>query len=781
MKAMNSILIRTLLVMLLILSARFPAFAQFSSTGASGLVVNADQMSSDFKSKTTQLKGNIQIVFQGQHLSAETASIDYKNKRIEARGKVRLQSATVYAEATHIVVNYEADTAWLQDGFIQSGQVVFEGKEIQKTGPNTYIATDAKYTACASCPPAWNFSGKKIEAELGGYARITRPVMRIGGIPVMILPGILVPLKSARQSGVLVPSLDTTKTGGLALGQSFFWAKSRSEDMTFTGKYYELRGLKGETEYRYVLTDTSKGKLRTAYLSDRVLAKEYIREGLSGEVDRWYAYYEHYYDLPDNFIQRVKLSQISDLRYLRDFPDDMEGHGHAALENKVSLTKNYQGQHLSAEAAYNLNLLNYYPLSENDEAVHRFPSINYSITEKRVFGLPLLFGMNAEYTNFARTQFSYDDISTAGCRGGLTRCPTMNDSGHINRDGKFNPNNDIIRTGQRLDVRPTIALPLQVFKIFDVIPRASFREMQYRFNLDENVASGNYANSAAQRYLETEVLVRTKLNHVYGSLERPDAQRIKHEIEPELGFSNIPWARRAEHDFFGAFAGQRYSKIYEPISDKDVIGKNGLQFDYHDRIFDKKLIDFGVTNRLTRKRWSNGIPQYERLGTFRLSQSYDLYEARTDKPQPWSAVDAVLKVKLKNFETVTEASHNGYAKVTNMNSRVRLFNEYGNFVQASYDRIYLIDEENLVTSRDQTENIGFGLGFRTKYLDLSGQIDYSAVTDKVLSWQYIADLKPPGNCWTIRIGHKEVIGGMPEFRFNMSFDFGGEEIKKFNN
>ena len=85
----------------------------------SGVIVNADQMNADFKNKTTQLRGNVQFVFRGQHLSCDKATIDYKNQRIEAEGRVRLQSETAYAEATHLILNYNNDTATLDEGFIQ--------------------------------------------------------------------------------------------------------------------------------------------------------------------------------------------------------------------------------------------------------------------------------------------------------------------------------------------------------------------------------------------------------------------------------------------------------------------------------------------------------------------------------------------------------------------------------------------------------------------------------------------------------------------------------------
>ncbi len=735
-----------------------------------GLVVNADQMSSDFRAKSTTLKGNIQIVFRGQHLSCDQAKIDYRKKEIVAQGNVKLQTPTLYAEATALTLNYEADTAVMENGIIQSGQVVFEGSRIEKTGPNTFVAENAQYTACASCPPAWSFSGRKIEAELGGYAKISRPVMRIGGIPFIILPGILVPLKSARQSGFLVPSLDYSSTGGLAISESFFWAIDQSKDATLTAKYYELRGLKGQAEYRYVLSEQSNGALQTGYIKDRAFTNEYK---LSKDVDRWFLQYQHYFALPDNFIQRANIRQASDLRYLRDFPDELEGHGDPAIESRVSLTKNLPGQHLSIEAAHYKNLLKTYPLAENDDSVHRFPEIRYSITDKRILNSPLLFRLDASYVNFARDNFGYDDMSLVGCPGGIAYCASVGSKGEILRDGSFDPTQDKIRTGQRFDFKPTLALPFSLFRFIEVVPQVTYRETQYRFQLDEISASSNYSRSAAQRYLETEISAKTSLSRVFGNLSDANGTRIKHEIEPQISFSTLPWVRRADHSFFGEFAGQRYSRIYEPISDTDLYGRNKLQFDYNDRIFDKQLVELALTNRLTRKRWRNGFPSYERIANFRLSQSYDINESKTERPQPWSAINGLLNIKIDNFETYTTASYNPYAKVTNTSARVKFFDELGNYLQTSYERIYLINEENEVTDRNQTENIGLGLGLDSRYAGLEGQVDYSAVSSKILSWQYVALLKPPGNCWTIRLGHKQVIGGEPEFRFNFSFDFGG--------
>lgn len=734
---------------------------------------SADQLFTDFKNKVSVLKGHVQVIFKGQHLTCDEATIDFKTKKIVASGHVQLQSPTAYAEGSRLELNYESNTAILEDGFIQSGQVIFEGKKIERTGPLTYVATEAQYTACVSCPATWSFSGKMIDAELGGYAKIRRPVLSVGGIPIFILPSIMVPLKSARQTGLLVPRWGVSDRGGIDIEDSFFWAIDRSQDLTVTAKYYQFRGPKGLGEYRFVLSDQSRGDLKGAYLKDRAFEIP--------SLDRWFLRYEHYLGLPEGWVQRARVRLISDLRYLRDFPTEIEGHGDPALDNELSLTKNTTSQHLSIKAEQNVNLLKEYALASEDDGVSRFPEMHYALVDTRILDSSLLFRFETTYTHFARQQYNYDDLTqNSGCPGGVAHCAIVGSEGQIARDGQFDANQDIIRTGQRLEVKPSLSMPFQIYRKFDVIPEVIFREMQYRFDIDGLHGVSGYSPTAAQRSIEANVSLRTTFSKIFGTGSSPQDDRFKHEIEPEITYSNIFWKRRPENAFFGDFGGQRYARIYEPISDRDLFDRNRLQFDYFDRIFDKDLVELALTNRLVRKRWRDGSPNYERLASLRLSQSFDIDESRTERRQPWSAINSLLNMHLDNFETYTFASYNPYAKVTNTSSRIKIFNPRGNFAQFTYERIYIIDEDNVVTPQNQTENLGLGLGFSTKFIDLVGQIDYSNITSKILSWHYVASLKPPGNCWILQFGHQQVSAGRPEFRMNVEFNFGGEDAKKFS-
>lgn len=758
------------LFFLLLISIGIPVLAQSSVTD--GVLINADSMYRDLDKKIVKLSGNVQVVFQGQHLSCDEAVLDLRAQTITAEGHVILSNERVHIEGDRIVFNYKQDVGHIYKGFVQSGRAIFEGDVIEKVARDRYLATNAEYTACETCPPGWSFSGNRIDAELGGYARIQNPIFRIAGVPVLVLPSIIVPLKSSRQTGFLVPKGGASVVGGLEIAESYFWAINRSQDLTLTGRWYEFRGLKGQGDYRYVLSEKSRGQLQGAWMRDRAFLHEYTN--LPQDFDRWYLWYNHHHEMPENYVSRMDIKGISDLRYPRDFSKEILDHGDPAIENKASISKLRDDDYFSAEIAFYTNLLRAYPAADNSDAVHRFPEIRYSFKETQLGENGPSLSLDLDYANFARNH-QYDDLTLDG--SGNLQPIGIGSEGQIQRDGKFDIGTDRYRTGQRLDIRPTIAYPFQIAKKFDVVPSVSFRETQYGFHPSNQAVSDGFSPTAARRYLQTDLRARTEFSAIFGDLSDPKSNRWKHSIEPEVSYSQIPWIRTPNHPFFGNFLGLPYARQYQPVNDSDIANTNSkIQFDYQDRTFERKVVDFALTNRLTRKIWLNGQPDYKTIGIFRLSQAYDFYEAQSATPHPWSSLNALLDVRLDHFETYTTAAYNGYAKVSDISSRVRFMNSPRNYLQVAYTRNYILTDRYEVAQNGETRNVGLGAGFITKYIEAEGQMNFNATNWEVQSWKYNLNIRPPGRCWVIRIEHHLPVGGTSEIGGSLNFDFGGDAI-----
>lgn len=743
----------------------------------------------DNEKEVAELEGNIQIVFRGQHIKADKARVLLRSRQVELFGNVEVVDAKNTIVGEQVILDYESNTGIIYNGYVQSGSVMFSGSILQKTGDSDYVASSADYTACTNCPASWSFSGTTVRAELGGYAYIKNAVLRFGPVPVFWLPYLIVPLKSDRESGLLTPSFEISDKGGFAYSIPYFWAISRSTDATFEFKDYSKRGLKGLGEYRYVINENSQGAFNFGSIFDKAFAEDdrlnlYRPDNEKNDpLQRWFLRYEHYFEMPEGGVHRTQVNLASDLQYPKDFPTETLNHGDSAMENRVSYSKNTSIQHYSVDTSYYQNLLHGNPLSGNTDAVHRMPEFRFSQAQQNINNTNFIYSFDFNLTNFARSENAYDDMDQQTINNTVVRFPknTCNkpnweDDNNCKRvyDGHFDPAMDLIRTGQRLDFRPAVYYPIKVGDGLDLVPKLSYRETHYNFNIDTD-------SYLIRRYLRTEFTGRANLSAIYGNSSDTTTSTYKHEILPEFTYTNLPWFSQGDHPFFGtgSVSEAPYSSR-DSINDLDISGNYGVQFDYNDRVYDRTLLTFAVTNKLTEKRWLNKTPEYRQIGYLTLSQSYDpIQEKKTGVAEPWSDLTATLDIRVDKLQTYAIFNYFPYHNVTNSSSRFRILNDLGQFLQVQLTRQYSITPGKAVDTSNRQEDYTISAGFISRYLNLMGKFVYDANWVEatggkpVKSWAYIAQLKPPGDCMMVTFIHDQVTGGDTNFKFNFSFNFDG--------
>lgn len=768
------------------------ALAQ-ASAKIQGLLVQADSLSRDGDKDLVELEGHVQIIRETQHISCAKARIFLRSKRVELFGQVRMISPKSTVGGDMVTLDYETNTGMIYNGFVQSGSVIFEGKILQKIGEDEYFVSEADYTTCTNCPASWSFSGYKIRAELGGYAYIKNSLLKFGGVPVLWLPYLIVPLKSDRQSGLLTPEFEQSSGGGFAYSQSFFWALSRSEDATLGIKNYEKRGLKGFLNARYVLAEDSLGEFNTAFIRDNAFRNNEMLNrfrSLSNQgdsINRWYLNYSHYYELPNGYTHRTQLNNASDLLYAKDFPLETGNFGDSAMENRVSVSKNEESTHWHIDGSYYINLLRSDPLGGNDDAVHRLPEIRYSKTQRLWPDSNLAYSLDLNYVNFARNSKGYDDLTVQPVGSETTYIRHIRNQGtddytcenspscKLDPDGQYDPYIDLLRTGQRLDFKPTFSYPMQLFDGIDIFPKLTYQETHYSFDAGED-------RTAFRRFLRAELTARATLGSVYGNLKDPLSDRILHEIQPELKYTRIPWIYQARHPFFSFDpASDLPVSSNTVVNDGDLGGKSGLQFDSLDRVYDAHRVTLGFVNRWVEKRWRQHIPEFRQIALLKISQSYDIYQASLNDTtrEPWSSIDTVLNINANQFETYANFSYFPTQQVTNTSARVRLSNEIGQFFQLGLTRAYNIVAGQEVDSKTRSEDYTVAAGLQTPHLNLMGKLIYdgnwvnSQNNRQIKSWAYIAQFKPPGNCWMITLIHDQATAGDTNFRLGTEFNWDG--------
>jgi LPS-assembly protein len=767
-------------------------------TKLQGIVISADSTMRDNEKDTAELEGNVQIISGAQHIKADKAIVFLRKKNVQLYGHVEITSAKNRIVGDQVFLDYENNTGVIYNGLVTSGNVVFSGDVLEKTGESEFFVNHADYTSCTNCPSTWSFNGTTIRAELGGYAYIKNAVLRIADIPIFWLPYLVVPLKSDRQTGLLTPEFESSNNGGFAIAQPFFWAINRSSDATATVKNYDYRGLKLLGEYRYVLNDNSKGSLEFASIYDRAFGVDprlnnYRDPSQSGQpIERWFTRYEHYYEMPDNIIQRADVNLASDLQYPKDFPLETLNFGDPAMENRFSFTKNTKDQVFFVDSSYYVNMLQGDPLSGNDNAVHRLPELHFSQVEKNIGHSDFIYNIDLDYVNFTRSGNAYDDmvyktvngtntrVVHNACANGDTDVPNWQDRKDCHQvyDGSYDSTTDLMRTGQRLDFKPGIYYPIKVVDGFDITPGLSYRETHYYFNVGDDA-------DYVRRYLRDQISARMSFSSIYGDTVNPKATRYKHEIIPEISYTNIPWIEQRNQPFFGN--APLDAAPYSPqdyITDGDLGSPYGIQFDYNDRVYDRNLTTFALTNKITEKRWVGDRPEYRQIASLKLAQSYNSAKTLVPGEQPGttgplSDLSAILDIRLDHFQTYSTFNYYPYQNVTNTSSRVRLLNDMGQFFQVQLTKQYQITPGQEVITSNRVEDYTFSAGFLSRYINLMGRVVYDANWEravnqqKIKSWAYIAQFKPPGDCWLITFIQDQVTGGDSSTRVAFEFNFDG--------
>jgi LPS-assembly protein len=168
--------------------------------------------------------------------------------------------------------------------------------------------------------------------------------------------------------------------------------------------------------------------------------------------------------------------------------------------------------------------------------------------------------------------------------------------------------------GQRLYLKPTLSASLLPGSWLEVVPEVALYERLYHADSgDEEMAIPEYS-----------LTLSTRLDKVF-AVDSTAFDKIQHSIEPQVAYTYIPESSQSDLPLFTI----------------------------NDRIPETNLIDYQLINRLTgRFTGADGETGYREFAWLRLSQSYDVDEARDDNPVDSREPFSDLRVELNLYPTL---------------------------------------------------------------------------------------------------------------------------------
>jgi LPS-assembly protein len=565
--------------------------------------VTGDNVTYDRASQVYHATGDVVVIQGGITLTADTVTVDMNSGTAKASGSVEMignDGDFLRGETLDIDMNKDTAIAITARLFYKEANVHLWGDSVKRTGTDTYEAKRAFITTCdcedaekpnepPSSTPAWSFYSTSSKVKKEGFFTAWNSVLYLKNIPVLYTPFIAIPVKTKRQSGLLVPRIGFSDLRGTIFNNSLFWAISENQDATFYLDIEDKRGLGKGLEYRYVRTAKSFGELYAYHFGeddiDRV--REYRADELnllrpmSAKSDRWEFRATHREYMDKGFSIKADIHIVSDDEYFLD--NDLNHtdtsklmRTRESLESTVSITKSWDRHNLSIQARKFDNLL----LKNDDPVLQVMPEVRFTSTSRSVFGTPLFYSMDSTYVNYER---------------------------------------DTGVEGQRLNIRPTFSIPTRPGGLFEFTP--SFTPW---FTAYGNESSAMDSSNGRLLYeINADLTTTFVRNFELRAGEGGDGamDRVAHTIRPKLSYTYIPAVKQSRLPSY-----------------------DGL-----DRIMPVNKLRYSINSTITGRSVDSG-KRHEYL-YFDIGQSYDIREERgkedvlPGKERPYGDVDGELIVR----------------------------------------------------------------------------------------------------------------------------------------
>ncbi|MDL2267926.1 LPS assembly protein LptD [Desulfovibrio sp. OttesenSCG-928-G15] len=295
--------------------------------------LTADELRSFNDAEFMEAEGNVLLQRGSEYLKADFARYYSSTKWVYLQGNVRVKTGKDEIKAEEAEFDMRSRVGWLKNGsiFMSDPHTYVSGEHINKHWGDVYSFKQAKVTTCDGDVPAWSMTADEAVVEVDGYARLNKPAFNIKDHSVLAVPYFLVPVKTSRQTGLLMPQMGQSSTKGAYYNQPFFWAINENNDLTVNEFVMGDRGFMHGLEFRsrpasdttiWARADWMWDKRRVTsdsgeYGGDGLVRKNNERYWVRGMIDSV---------LPDPAWRfKMDLDYVSDQYFLSEFKNDFSG------------------------------------------------------------------------------------------------------------------------------------------------------------------------------------------------------------------------------------------------------------------------------------------------------------------------------------------------------------------------------------------------------------------------------------------------------------------------
>ena len=537
---------------------KIPGFEQEGGDGE--VVVYSDHQSVEGEpgKRIVRHEGNVDVRFGIYRLQADKITIYEAENKIVAEGSVIFdQGADQRITGARGEWNYKTKLGWFEDstGFTNQtndGTVIyFTADRVERTSLNEVVVTKGKFTACEEAVPKWSFTADEARITINDKIKLKNAKFRVKDIPIIPLPYASIPIKQTdRSSGFLTPTFGLSAKKGFRLSTAYFQTLGRSADVTFRADLYTSRGIGYGLDLRTRANSRSFFNFGFYAVKDRIFGHKADEDHPDQGGSIVYAEGVHYFS--NGFTAAADVRLTSNLAFRQVFSDGIQQIISPIEVSQVFVNKSWGNYTLNLLArSQEISIPNVHIKTRN------LPSINFEKRPSQLsFLKPLYFSFKTSLEGVSHRE-DVEDVN-------LYRQQTGSDP-------VITP-----ALGQRFDVYPQVTLPLHT-KYFNFTATGAMRVTYYSnsFNTLRQVIGRDVIRKYGEFQFDVRPVALAK--NFYG---KDNKFKFRHVIEPFLTYRYVNGV-------------DNFNKI--------------IRFDYLDTITNTNEIEYGVTNRIFTRRYSEAV------------------------------------------------------------------------------------------------------------------------------------------------------------------------------
>lgn len=292
------------------------------------------------QNETLFLTGNVALERPNERLMADDVTYFQTQNRITASGHLRYETPDVMLEGQTAEINLDTDSGEFDTTqyYLLNSHGRGDSAKLLLLDHDVTVLKHASYTTCDPGDDAWNLHATTVTLnQATGMGSAWNTYLTFQGVPFFYFPYINFPITDARKTGILPPSIGTSRTG-TDIAIPIYLNIHPQLDATITPHNYTNRGVRWINEIRY-LTHYGQGKIGGEYLDDETT-----------HTHRILNHFEHSGSFAAGWSSSVNYDRVSDKDYFSDFSSSLVTSSTSQLERHFQITRQFSAATFMAQA-----------------------------------------------------------------------------------------------------------------------------------------------------------------------------------------------------------------------------------------------------------------------------------------------------------------------------------------------------------------------------------------------------------------------------------------------